>query len=178
MRATETNGFVVVVVVVVVVACLFLFCFSVVRGEGGVCFCFCLLLFVGSFFLLVCLFVLRVGFLCLVGSSSSSNPSCVPVRKRTDEDQGGAPVSEARTMTYYVYFVVVDRLIGLVVETSVWRATDLGSVPAFGVNQNPGRVTPVTSKLVIQWLPCQAPGLVGSAVGLVSSVSVFCDWVR
>ena len=30
----------------------------------------------------------------------------------------------------------------------------------------------------LQWLPCQAPGLVGSAVGLVGPVSVCSDWVR
>ena len=33
-------------------------------------------------------------------------------------------------------------------------------------------------KLALQWLPCQAPGVVGSALGLVGPVSVYCDWVR
>ena len=41
-----------------------------------------------------------------------------------------------------------------------------------------GRVIPVTSKLALQWLPCQAPGVIGSALGLVGPVSVYCDWVR
>ena len=41
-----------------------------------------------------------------------------------------------------------------------------------------GRVIPVTSKLALQWLPCQAPGVTGSALGLVGPVSVYCDWVR
>ena len=41
-----------------------------------------------------------------------------------------------------------------------------------------GRVIPVTSKLALQWLPCQAPGVIGSALGLVGTVSVYCDWVR
>ena len=36
----------------------------------------------------------------------------------------------------------------------------------------------MTSKLAPQWLPCQAPGIVGSVLGLVSPVSVYCDWVR
>ena len=40
------------------------------------------------------------------------------------------------------------------------------------------RVIPVTSKLAFQWIPCQAPGVIGSALGLVSPVSVYCDWVR
>ena len=42
----------------------------------------------------------------------------------------------------------------------------------------PGRVIPVTSTLVLRWLPCQAPGVMGSALGLVSPVSVYSDWVR
>ena len=28
------------------------------------------------------------------------------------------------------------------------------------------------------WLPCQAPGVIGPALGLVGPVSVYCDWVR
>ena len=41
-----------------------------------------------------------------------------------------------------------------------------------------GQVIPVTQKLALQWLPCQTPGVIGSAPGLVSPVSVYCDWVR
>ena len=40
-----------------------------------------------------------------------------------------------------------------------------------------GRVIPVTSKLALQWLQCQAPGVTGSAQGLVCPVSVYCNWV-
>ena len=32
--------------------------------------------------------------------------------------------------------------------------------------------------LALQWLPCQATGVIGSALGLVGPVSVYCDWVR
>ena len=39
-------------------------------------------------------------------------------------------------------------------------------------------VIPVTSKLALKWLPCQAPGVIGSVMGLVDPVSVYCDWVR
>ena len=42
----------------------------------------------------------------------------------------------------------------------------------------PGRVIPVTSKLALQWLPCQAPGVIGSVLGLVGAASVYCGWVR
>ena len=38
--------------------------------------------------------------------------------------------------------------------------------------------TGVTEKLALQWLPCQAPGVTGSALGPVGPVSVYCDWVR
>ena len=32
--------------------------------------------------------------------------------------------------------------------------------------------------LAPEWLPCQAPGIIGSALGLVGPVSVNCDWMR
>ena len=54
---------------------------------------------------------------------------------------------------------------------------DLGSVPALPVAFQ-GRFTSVTSKLALQCLTCQAPGVVGSALGLVGLVSVYCVWVR
>ena len=36
----------------------------------------------------------------------------------------------------------------------------------------------MTSKMTLQWLPCQAPGVIVSVLGLVGPVSVYCDWVR
>ena len=72
-----------------------------------------------------------------------------------------------------------DRLVGLVVKASASRAED----PGFASRWRRdfifrGRVIPVTSKLALQWLPCQAPGVVSSVMGLVGPVSVYCDWVR
>ena len=32
--------------------------------------------------------------------------------------------------------------------------------------------------MALQWLPCQAPGVIGSVPGLVGPVSVYRDWVR
>ena len=32
-------------------------------------------------------------------------------------------------------------------------------------------------KLTLQWLTCQGPGVIGSALGLVGPVSVCCDWM-
>ena len=33
-------------------------------------------------------------------------------------------------------------------------------------------------KLALQRLSCQAPGVIGSVLGLVGPVSVYCDWVK
>ena len=64
------------------------------------------------------------------------------------------------------------------VKASASRAKDPGLIPAFAVWIFLGRVIPVTSKLVLQWLPCQAPCDIGSALGLVGPVSAYYDWVR
>ena len=57
------------------------------------------------------------------------------------------------------------------VKASASRAGDLFSIPALSLGDFfPGRVISVTSKLVLQWLPCQAPGDTGSALGLVGPV--------
>ena len=53
----------------------------------------------------------------------------------------------------------------------------MSSVPFFAVDLFPGRVIPVTSKLVHHWLPSWASGVLASALGLVGPVSVYCDWV-
>ena len=54
-----------------------------------------------------------------------------------------------------------DRLVGLVVKESPSRVADLGWIPAFSMG-----------------LLCHAPGIIGSALGLVGPVSVYYDWVR
>ena len=73
-------------------------------------------------------------------------------------------------------------------------AVDMGSIPAFALDCFPGRhssdrfpgrhssdrfpgrhssdrfpglVIPVTSKWTLQWLSCQAPGVIGSFIGLI-----------
>ena len=68
----------------------------------------------------------------------------------------------------------MDRLVGLVVKASASRAKD----PGFAAGLFRGRVTAVTLQLALQWLPCQAPGIIGSVLGLVGAVSVYWDWVR
>ena len=71
-----------------------------------------------------------------------------------------------------------DRLVGLVVKASASRVKDLEFDSRLQPDFFRGRVIPVTSKLALQWLPCQAPGVLGSVLGLVGPVSVYCDWVR
>ena len=70
------------------------------------------------------------------------------------------------------------HLVGLVIKTSALRTADLGFIPAIPEGILLGRVIPVTEKLVTQWLPGQTPGDIGSALGVVGLVSVYCDWVR
>ena len=64
------------------------------------------------------------------------------------------------------------------VKASASRAEDLGFESRLRWDFFLGQLIPVTSKLALHWLPCQAPGVVGSVLGLVGSVSVYCDWVR
>ena len=66
----------------------------------------------------------------------------------------------------------LNRLVGLVVKTSASRAEDPGVESRLRRDFSGARVIPVTSKLALQWLPCQAPGVIGSALGLVGPVSV------
>ena len=66
-------------------------------------------------------------------------------------------------------------LAGLVVKASALRAEDPGfeSRDFSGSSHISG-----LKKLVLQWLPCRAPGVVGSVLGLVGPVSVYCEWMR
>ena len=72
----------------------------------------------------------------------------------------------------------VERLVGLVVKASTSRAEDPVFESRLLREFCRGRVIPVTSKLPLHCLPCQALGIIGSALGLVGPVSVYCDWVR
>ena len=76
-----------------------------------------------------------------------------------------------------ITLLFADRLVGLVVRRPPREWKIPGSNPA-GAGIFLGRVIPVTQNLALQWLPCQVPGVKGSALGLVSPVSVCCDWVR
>ena len=69
---------------------------------------------------------------------------------------------------------MIYRLVGLVVKASSSRAEDPGFVSRLRRDFFRGPVIPVTSKLALQRLPCQASGVIGSALGLVGPVSVYC----
>ena len=71
----------------------------------------------------------------------------------------------------------VDRLVGLVVKASVSGAEDPVFESRLRRDFFRGQVIPMIEKLALQWLLCQAPGIIGSAPGLVGPVSVYCDWV-
>ena len=74
---------------------------------------------------------------------------------------------------------VRDNLVGLVVKASASREEG----PGFESRLRHGDFFRVESyqrlkRLALQWLPCQAPGVTGSVLGLVGPVSVYCDWLR
>ena len=80
--------------------------------------------------------------------------------------------------TLLVFFrsLFFDRLVGLVVRRSPRERKIPGSNPACaGIFSGSSH----TSDLKIGTpVACQTPGVIGSALGLVSPVSVYCDWVR
>ena len=56
-----------------------------------------------------------------------------------------------------------NRLVGLVVEASASTVEGpRNRFPLASWDFFRGRVLPVTSTLALQWLPCQAPGVIGS----------------
>ena len=78
---------------------------------------------------------------------------------------------------WVISLVWTNRLVDLVFKQKI-RCVNPAGDRIF-----PGRVMPVTSELALQWLPCQAPGVVVSALGLVGPVSVYWlgeveSWIR
>ena len=82
-------------------------------------------------------------------------------------------------------FSFLRRLVGLVVMASTSGAEDPGF--EFRLRRDFFLGSSHTSDLAPQWLPCQAPGIIGSALGLVCPVSalglvcpvsVYSDWER
>ena len=70
-----------------------------------------------------------------------------------------------------------DRLVGLVVKASAREREVPGSNPACAGIFSGSSHTSDLKKLALQWLSCQAPGVIGSALGLVGPVSVYWAWV-
>ena len=75
------------------------------------------------------------------------------------------------------YLYQRERLVGLVVTASASRAADLEFGSRLRRNCS-GSSHASDLKIGTQWLPCQAFGVIGSALGLISLVSVYCDWMR
>ena len=77
-----------------------------------------------------------------------------------------APFLKCCSECLLIMLVVADPLVGLVVKASTSRTEDSRFESACaGIFR--GRV-----------ILCQAPGAIGSALGLVGPVSIYCDWVR
>ena len=72
-----------------------------------------------------------------------------------------------------------DRVVGLVVKVSDSKAEDPGFESRLRWDFSGIKFyRTVSPKLAIQWLPYQASGVIGSVLGLVGPLSVYCDWVR
>ena len=83
-----------------------------------------------------------------------------------------APVGIIKRGPFITY-----RLVGLEVRRPPREWKIPGSNPACAGILSGSSHTSDFKKLAFQWLPCQAPGVTGSALGLVGTVSVYCDWV-
>ena len=70
-----------------------------------------------------------------------------------------------------------DCLAGLVVKESTSGAEDPGFESRLRWDFSESRLTS-DLLLALQWLPCQAPGIIGSTHEKIGPVSVYCDWVR
>ena len=74
-----------------------------------------------------------------------------------------------------------DSLLGLVVKASASRVADLGFDSRLSRDFSGSNHTSdfffffFWSKMALQWLPCQAPGGLGSALVLVGPMSVYCE---
>ena len=93
------------------------------------------------------------------------------------EPRSAALEADVSPLYHQISFSGRDRLDGLVVKASASGAED----PGFESHlRRDVSVSSHTSdlKLALHWLPCQAPGVIGSALGLVGPVSVYCDWLR
>ena len=77
---------------------------------------------------------------------------------------------------FFVFFL--PRLVGQVVKVSAPKAEGPEFESRLRQDFTGSSHTSDFKKLALQWLPCQAPGVIGSALGLVGPVSVYCDWVR
>ena len=74
----------------------------------------------------------------------------------------------------FIYLFIPSHLVGLVASS----LAEWGSIPAYAVGIFPGRVIPVAKRLVLQWLPCPAIGVIGSVLGVAGPVLVYRDWIR
>ena len=76
------------------------------------------------------------------------------------------------------WFSYRNYLVGLVVKASALRVEDPGFESRLRWHFFRVKSYQWLKKLALEWLPCQAPGIIGSRLGLVSVVSVYYDRVR
>ena len=72
----------------------------------------------------------------------------------------------------------IHHLVDLMVKASASRVEDPGFETRLRRDFSRSSHTSDLKKMALQWLTCQAPGVIWSVLGLVGPVSVYCDWVR
>ena len=71
-----------------------------------------------------------------------------------------------------------DRLVGLMVKASASKMADPDFDSRFRRGSFARSSHTCDLKLVVQWHPCQVPGVIESVLGVVGPASVYCDQVR
>ena len=94
-------------------------------------------------------------------SSSSSSNSSSNIEADVQTSAPCDAVCNGQQVCFASNRLPLDRLVGPVVKASASRAEDPGFESRLRRDFFRGRVIPVTSKLALQWLPCQAPDVIG-----------------
>ena len=88
-----------------------------------------------------------------------------------------SPFSDNPNVGQQWHLFLLDHLVDVVVRRPPREQKILGLNPACAGIFSGSSLTSDLN-LALQWLPCQAPGVIGSTLGLFGLVSVYCDWVR
>ena len=118
-----------------------------------------------------------------IGSRQTEYHEALP-SSANDEVRCDCTFADDGNASWYSVFRVPMVELRLDCEDCSLLTSSASMIPAPGFESRfrldlfPGRITHTDFKTGSpQWLPCQAPGVIGSALGLVGPVSVYCGWL-